>query len=123
MATMRVRAKLWRVSFETSEFQPIILHERANEGRTVIEKVEAHGVVGFAVVLLTPDDEGCEKVDTRTSARQNVVLELVISSAGSAAIECARRSAAILRFHRTLVALCMSPLTWREPGTETRPRA
>jgi hypothetical protein len=24
-------------------FQPIILHERANEGRTVIEKVEAHG--------------------------------------------------------------------------------
>jgi predicted nucleotide-binding protein len=42
-------------------FQPIILHERANEGRTVIEKVEAHGDVGFAVVLLSPDDEGCEK--------------------------------------------------------------
>jgi hypothetical protein len=42
-------------------FQPIILHKRANEGRTVIEKVEAHGDVGFAVVLLTPDDEGCEK--------------------------------------------------------------
>jgi predicted nucleotide-binding protein len=58
-------------------FKPIILHERANEGRTVIEKVEAHGAVGFAVVLLTPDDEGCEKGGTPgPRARQNVVLEL-----------------------------------------------
>jgi predicted nucleotide-binding protein len=58
-------------------FQPIILHERANEGRTVIEKVEAHGGVGFAVVLLTPDDEGCVKGGTPgPRARQNVVLEL-----------------------------------------------
>jgi predicted nucleotide-binding protein len=58
-------------------FLPIILHERANEGRTVIEKVEAHGDVGFAVVLLTPDDEGCEKGGVpRPRARQNVVLEL-----------------------------------------------
>jgi predicted nucleotide-binding protein len=58
-------------------FQPIILHERANEGRTVIEKVEAHGDVDFAVVLLTPDDEGCVKGGTPgPRARQNVVLEL-----------------------------------------------
>ena len=58
-------------------FEPIILHERANEGRTIIEKVEAHGGVGFAVVLLTPDDEGCEKGGTPIPrARQNVVLEL-----------------------------------------------
>lgn len=58
-------------------FQPIILHERANEGRTVIEKVEAHGDVGFAVVLLTPDDEGCAKGEAPAPrARQNVVLEL-----------------------------------------------
>ena len=42
-------------------FEAIILHERANQGRTVIEKVEAHGDVGFAVVLLTPDDVGCVK--------------------------------------------------------------
>jgi hypothetical protein len=58
-------------------FQPIILHERASEGRTVIEKVKAHGDVGFAVVLLTPDDEGCAKgATTRPRARQNVILEL-----------------------------------------------
>jgi predicted nucleotide-binding protein len=58
-------------------FEPIILSERANEGRTVIEKFEAHSDVGFAVVLLTPDDEGCEKGGAPgPRARQNVVLEL-----------------------------------------------
>jgi predicted nucleotide-binding protein len=59
-------------------FHPIILHERANEGRTIIEKVEAHGAVGFAVVLLTPDDEGCVKGGGMPNprARQNVILEL-----------------------------------------------
>jgi len=62
---------------QTLGFEPIILHEQANEGRTVIEKVVAHGDVGFAVVLLTPDDEGSAKGGTpRPRARQNVVLEL-----------------------------------------------
>jgi len=62
---------------ERMEFEPIILHEQASRGRTVIEKVEAHSDVGFAVVLLTPDDEGCERGGTpRPRARQNVVLEL-----------------------------------------------
>jgi predicted nucleotide-binding protein len=57
--------------------QPIILHEQASQGRTVIEKVEAHGEVGFAVILLTPDDVGCVKGGTPAPrARQNVVLEL-----------------------------------------------
>jgi hypothetical protein len=58
-------------------FEPIILHEQANRGRTVIEKVEAHGDVGFAVVLLTPDDEGCVRGGSlEPRARQNVLLEL-----------------------------------------------
>lgn len=57
--------------------QPIILHEQANQGRTVIEKVVAHSEVGFAVVLLTPDDGGCVKGGTpEPRARQNVLLEL-----------------------------------------------
>jgi predicted nucleotide-binding protein len=57
---------------------PIILHEQANEGRTIIEKFEKHAsVAAFAVVLLTPDDEGGPKGgSTRPRARQNVVLEL-----------------------------------------------
>lgn len=58
-------------------FDPIILHEQANQGRTVMEKVEAHGDVDFAVVLLTPDDEGNAKGGTpEPRARQNVLLEL-----------------------------------------------
>lgn len=57
--------------------KPIILHEQASRGRTVIEKVEAHSDVGFAVVLLTPDDEGRAKGgELEPRARQNVLLEL-----------------------------------------------
>lgn len=56
----------------------VILHEQANRGRTVIEKVEAHGDVAFAIVLLTPDDEGRARTEPnlRPRARQNVLLEL-----------------------------------------------
>lgn len=58
-------------------FEAVILHEQANQGRTVIEKIEAHREVGFAVVLLTPDDEGCVKGGhSEPRARQNVLLEL-----------------------------------------------
>lgn len=58
-------------------FEPVILHERANRNRTVIEKIEAYQDVGFAVVLLTPDDEGCAKGGKpEPRARQNVLLEL-----------------------------------------------
>ncbi|HHR6443370.1 TPA: TIR domain-containing protein [Providencia alcalifaciens] len=57
--------------------EAIILHEQANRGRTVIEKVIEYGNVGFAVVLLTPDDEGCVKGGMlEPRARQNVLLEL-----------------------------------------------
>ncbi|MEX3693039.1 TIR domain-containing protein [Paraburkholderia sp. BR14263] len=62
---------------EKVDFKPIILHEQANQGRTVIEKIEAHGDVDFAIVLLTPDDEGCVKGgQPKPRARQNVLLEL-----------------------------------------------
>src|SRR5690606_12147790 len=57
--------------------EAVILHEQANQGRTIIEKVVAHSDVGFAVVLLTPDDEGCAKGGKpEPRARQNVLLEL-----------------------------------------------
>ena len=56
---------------------PIILHEHPNKGRTVIEKFEECAEVSFAVVLLTPDDEGGLKgSQMRARARQNVILEL-----------------------------------------------
>ena len=56
---------------------PVILHEQPNKGRTLIEKFEHHRDVGFAVILLTPDDVGGTGPDTlRPRARQNVILEL-----------------------------------------------
>ena len=59
--------------------EPIILHEQPNVGQTIIEKFEDHSEVGYAVVLLTPDDRGglSEEGDSLSPrARQNVVLEL-----------------------------------------------
>ena len=58
---------------------PVILHEKPNKGRTVIEKFEDYANVGFAVVLLTPDDVGAafsDKDNLCKRARQNVVFEL-----------------------------------------------
>lgn len=58
--------------------RPIILHEQPNGGRTVIEKFENRTAsIGFAVVLLTPDDMGGVRGGpTHPRARQNVVAEL-----------------------------------------------
>ena len=57
---------------------PTILHEKPNAGLTIIEKLEAHSDVGFAVVLLTDDDEGKSKSELsyKSRARQNVIAEL-----------------------------------------------
>lgn len=59
-------------------FEPIILHEQANRGLTIPEKLIANANVGFAVVLLTPDDLGRAKAEgeDKPRARQNVILEL-----------------------------------------------
>lgn len=63
---------------KSMDFEPVILHEQANQGGTVIEKFEAHSDVGFAVVLLTPDDLGrsIKEEELKPRARQNVLLEL-----------------------------------------------
>ena len=61
------------------DLKPVILHEKPNEGRTIIEKFEKHSKVGFAVVLMTPDDVGAlakDKDKLNPRARQNVILEL-----------------------------------------------
>jgi predicted nucleotide-binding protein len=64
---------------EKLELKPVILHEQANEGRTIIEKFEAYSDVAFAVVLLTPDDVGYavnNQNEASARARQNVIFEL-----------------------------------------------
>jgi hypothetical protein len=58
---------------------PVILHEQSSGGSTIVEKLEAHIDVEFALVLLTPDDVGHAKEhpqDAKPRARQNVILEL-----------------------------------------------
>jgi predicted nucleotide-binding protein len=58
-------------------FEAIVLHEQANQGLTIIEKIEAHSNVNFAIVLLTPDDFGAQQGgQAQSRARQNVILEL-----------------------------------------------
>src|SRR5690606_3681841 len=63
---------------EKQGLEAVILHEKANAGMTIPEKLIKHGNVGFAVVLLTPDDFGRAASETidRPRARQNVILEL-----------------------------------------------
>ena len=63
---------------ESLDLEPVILHEQANQGRTIIEKFEEHAQVGFAVALLTPDDVGSlkdEATNLKPRARQNVIFE------------------------------------------------
>lgn len=62
---------------ERLDFEVVVLSERPNRGRTIIEKFEEHADVGFAIVLLTPDDVGGTSADgLQSRARQNVLLEL-----------------------------------------------
>jgi predicted nucleotide-binding protein len=59
--------------------EAIILHEKATEGRTIIEKFEHYSDVDFAIILLTPDDVGAEREkgsELKARPRQNVILEL-----------------------------------------------
>jgi Predicted nucleotide-binding protein containing TIR-like domain len=59
--------------------EAIVLREQPDKGRTIIEKFEGSAdEVGFAVVLLTPDDIGGIAVQGSQSARtrQNVIFEL-----------------------------------------------
>lgn len=64
--------------------EPIVLHRQADEGLTIIEKFEKHSDVGYAFVLLTPDEVSylCAeeyKADVDRSkefrARPNVIFE------------------------------------------------
>lgn len=56
--------------------RPIVLSEQPEMGRTIIEKLEQHASnVGFAFVLLTPDDVASYRNRQASRARQNVILE------------------------------------------------
>ncbi len=60
--------------------EPVILHEQASQGRTVMEKFEQTArSVDLVFVILTPDDKGCIAADPdseKRRARQNVIFEM-----------------------------------------------
>lgn len=64
---------------EKLDLTPIILHEQADRGQTIIQKLQyLTARVDYAFVLYTPDDEGREQgTDTPLTGRprQNVVFE------------------------------------------------
>jgi len=65
-------------TIEKLGLNPIILHEQANRGHTIIEKFETHSNVSFAIILMTCDDLGRVKTsdEDKYRARQNVILEM-----------------------------------------------
>lgn len=72
------REKVERL-LERFGLEPVVINKKANEGKTILEKIEAHSDVGFAVVLFTPDDIGGSVRDSppgEKRPRQNVLIEL-----------------------------------------------
>ena len=64
--------------------EPIVLHRQADEGMTIIEKFERHSDVGYAFILLTPDEIAYFSVEDskpdnerrkELRARPNVIFE------------------------------------------------
>jgi len=72
---LAVAAVLQRLGLEG-----VILDQKPDEGRTIIEKLTEYSEVNYAVILLSPDDMGYRREDgsdkARPRARQNVILEL-----------------------------------------------
>ena len=66
-------------ALENGGFEAVILHEQADAGLTIMEKIERYTDVQYAVVLYTECDMGRSKEDPveceRNRARQNVVFE------------------------------------------------
>lgn len=65
---------------EKLDFNPIILHEQPDGGKTIIEKFEKYTDVDYAIILISQDDYGYDaNLDGRSKKfrpRQNVILEL-----------------------------------------------
>lgn len=62
---------------EKQDIEAIILTEKANQGRTIIEKFENYSDVAGAICLFTADDLGKanDEEEYKARARQNVVFE------------------------------------------------
>jgi predicted nucleotide-binding protein len=75
----RRKHEVARLVAKLTKNERVILHEQAEEGRTIIEKFEAHAAdTGYAIAIATGDDVGRSRSSTEDQprARQNVILEL-----------------------------------------------
>lgn len=67
-------------TLEKLGLEPIILHEKPNLGRTIINKFTDYSDVDFAIIIMSGDDYGYSKLDGESNkklrARQNVIFEL-----------------------------------------------
>lgn len=68
-----------KVMLKEFGLNPIVLHEQPGGSRTIVEKLEKYSDVGYAFVILTPDDSGCEKVSTNTTTQWAVEIEYFTS--------------------------------------------
>lgn len=87
--------------------EPIVLHRQPDQGQTVIEKFEQHGDVGYAIVLLTPDDvaytvsqSALPEVQRTTElrARPNVIFEFgyFVGKLGRSRVCCLHKGAVVV---------------------------
>lgn len=63
---------------EKLHLNPIILHEQASSGKTIIEKIESYSNVEFGIILYSSSDEGRKansNEELKKRARQNVIFE------------------------------------------------
>lgn len=74
------RLQVQNLLLRATSHEPVVLMDQGNRGGTIIEKLEEHlgKKAGFAVVILTGDDEGRLRgaAELQPRARQNVILEL-----------------------------------------------
>ncbi len=87
--------------------EPIVLHRQPDQGRTIIEKFEAFSDVGYAFILLTPDDiaytadqESKDDPDRKKEkrARQNVIFEFgfFVGKLGREGVCCLHKKGVVL---------------------------
>ena len=79
-----------KTMLEEFGLNPIILHEQPSASRTIVEKLERYSDVGYAFVILTPDDLGTYRSslsepapnDTRVQDSKTIVLRARVPTKG-----------------------------------------
>lgn len=89
-----MKEKVARI-IEKLKFEPVILSEQPNSGKTLIEKLECYSDVRFVIVIYSPDDS---MSDGELRGRQNVVFEhgLFIGKLGRQNVMCVRQESVVL---------------------------